>query len=217
MTNNFVQRIVSAILLGGTLVYLLIKYERFYKLFFVVILVLIVLEWFKINKDKKSLLFYSGLLYISFPIMWLINLPGTHKNLEILWLFSIVWSCDTFAYLGGKLIGGPKFSPKISPKKTWSGVIVGSICAFVISYIYVKYTFDKQYYIRLLFTPFLIISAILGDLLESKIKRILGIKDSGNIIPGHGGILDRFDSFILTTYMYMFYTITESICMLLTY
>ena len=174
------------------------------------------IEWVKINNNKNSVLFGTGIIYISFPIIFLIK-ASIFNNYIVLWLFSIVWSCDTFAYLGGKLIGGPKFSPKISPKKTWSGVIVGSICAFVISYIYVKYTFDKQYYIRLLFTPFLIISAILGDLLESKIKRILGIKDSGNIIPGHGGILDRFDSFILTTYMYMFYTITESICMLLTY
>ena len=213
--NNFTQRVISAVLLGGTIVYLLIQYEQFYKIFLFVILILMNIEWFQINKNKDSLLFYSGLLYISFPMMWLMRLSGTHKNIEVLWLLSIVWSCDTFAYLGGKLIGGPKFSPKISPNKTWSGVIVGSVCSFIVSYLYVKCIFHTSYYIRLIFTPFLIISSILGDLLESRIKRILGVKDSGNIIPGHGGILDRFDSFIFTTYMYIIYVVTESIYNLL--
>ena len=124
----------------------------------------------------------------------------------ILFLFSIVWSCDIFAYIGGKLIGGPKFSPKISPNKTWSGVVCGFVSSFIISYLYIKYVFDMPNKI-LLFIPLFIMASILGDLLESKAKRILGVKDTGNIIPGHGGILDRFDSFILTSYIYIIYII----------
>ena len=162
MINNFLKRTISAVLFGGILVFLLMRYNKFDKMFFVAILCLMLIEWFKINNNKKSLLFYSGLLYISFPITWLIQSPMV-QNKDILWLFSIVWSCDTFAYIGGKLIGGPKFSPNISPNKTWAGVIVGSVCSFVVSYLYIKYVFDTLHYIKLLFTPFLIISSILGD------------------------------------------------------
>ena len=201
MVNNFIKRTISTVLLGGTLVFLLIKYEQFYKIFFVILLVLMLIEWAKINNNKKSVLFYSGLLYISSPMIYLIK-SSIFNKYDVLWLFSIVWSCDIFAYIGGKLIGGPKFSPKISPNKTWAGVICGFTCSFILSYIYIKYIWNISEY-RLLLTPLLIISSILGDLLESKVKRTLGVKDTGNIIPGHGGILDRFDSFLLTTYIYI--------------
>lgn len=200
MVNNFTKRAISTVLLGGTLVFLLIKYEQFYKIFFAILLILMLLEWIKLNKNKKSLLFHSGLVYISFPMVFLIK-STMFNNHIILLLFSIVWSCDIFAYIGGKLIGGPKFSPKISPNKTWAGVICGSICAFIIALLYMEYT---SLYVPKIFIVFFIIASILGDLLESKVKRILEVKDSGNIIPGHGGILDRFDSFLLTTYAYIF-------------
>lgn len=203
MVNNFIKRVISSVLLGGTLVFLLIKYEQFYKTFFCILLILMILEWFKINNNKKSLLFLFGLLYISFPIICIITSSVFNKYI-VLFLFSIVWSCDIFAYLGGKLIGGAKFSPKISPNKTWSGVICGSICSFIVAWIYLEFTYC---YIPSIFIILFIIASILGDLLESKVKRIIGIKDSGNIIPGHGGVLDRFDSFLLTTYTYVLYII----------
>ncbi len=204
MINNFTKRTISSILLGGSLIFLLVKYSQFYKILFSIILVLMLIEWFNINNNKKSILFYSGLLYIIIPMTCIIISP-TFDNYTILFLFSIVWSCDIFAYVGGKLIGGPKFSPTISPNKTWSGVICGFAFSYIISYLYINYIWKIQFQTILYFIPLLIISSILGDLLESKVKRILGIKDTGNIIPGHGGVLDRFDSFLLTTYGYILY------------
>ena len=207
MINNFIKRTISTILLGGTLVFLLIRYEPFYKIFFAILLILMILEWIQINNNKNSLLFYSGLVYISFPMLFIITSKVFNSHI-ILLLFSIVWNCDIFAYIGGKLIGGPKFSPKISPNKTWAGVICGSVCSFIISVIYMRYT---SLYIPYFFIVVFLIASILGDLLESKVKRILGVKDSGNIIPGHGGILDRFDSFLLTTYAYIIFVIVDKI------
>ena len=121
---------------------------------------------------------------------------------NILWAFTIVWSCDIFAYFGGRLLKGPKFAPKISPNKTWSGVIVGSIVAFIVSYIYIIKFMDANL-ILITYSVLMIIASVLGDLLESKIKRVLGVKDTGNIIPGHGGVCDRLDSFLLVTYVFI--------------
>ena len=206
MLNNSLTRSISSVLLGGTIVFLLIKFNYFYKILFSILLVFMLIEWFNINKNKNTLLFYCGILYISFPILYLIKSQFFHSA-SILFLFSIVWSCDTFAYIGGKLIGGPKFSPKISPNKTWSGVICGCVISFIVSFVYVKYVWPVWHESRLIlwFIPLFVISSILGDLIESKVKRILGVKDTGNIIPGHGGVLDRFDSFLLTTYIYIIY------------
>ena len=111
-------------------------------------------------------------------------------------MFSIIWATDIFAFFAGRTFGGPKLAPKISPNKTWSGLAGGVIASMLIGLMS-----------SLMFSGgvvfFVIISALLSlieqgsDLLESKIKRIFGVKDSGNIIPGHGGVLDRLDGMML--------------------
>jgi phosphatidate cytidylyltransferase len=173
-------------------------------------LFLMLYEWTKINRGKKKyLLFYCGIIYIIIPtLFWALEYyndnayNGISYNLYTLWVLSIVWACDIFAYFGGKLIGGPKLAPQISPNKTWSGVVVGIIFSMMTSYIYVHNVLNdniKLFYLSIV----IIISAILGDLLESKTKRILNVKDTGNIIPGHGGFCDRLDSFLLATYAFI--------------
>ena len=121
---------------------------------------------------------------------------------SILWLLSIVCSCDICAFFGGRLLKGPKFAPKISPNKTWSGVVVGSIGALIASmvYLFFRHIVMPEMVVA---SVFIIVAAILGDLLESKIKRILMVKDMGNIIPGHGGMCDRLDSFLLASYTFI--------------
>lgn len=136
---------------------------------------------------------YLGLPLVS--LLWL-RLEFAAGAVMILWLFALVWFCDTAAYFTGKRFGGPKLAPRISPKKTWSGAIggalagtlVGALAAFIHGWAAIPVMAGMA----------LILSvwSQLGDLAESYIKRRSGAKDSGTIIPGHGGLLDRLDSML---------------------
>ncbi len=164
----------------------------------------IVLIWHFVRKTllvKRALLFVSGCFYVSAAVATIVFL--SHKSPEhrvfLLWLFSIVWAGDIGAYFIGRLLKGPKLAPKISPNKTWSGLIGGLIGAAVFGSLF-NYYFDLTPLLGLSFSGVLLtlaVSAHLGDLLESSIKRHFGVKDAGNFIPGHGGILDRLDSLLL--------------------
>ena len=157
-------------------------------------------------KNREKLMFPTGVLYIAIPMLFWIYEASFDKSfsLNIATAFTVVWSCDIFAYLGGRLIGGPRLAPSISPKKTWSGAIVGAVVTLAICGIFL---FVQSHELRSLFLLLpvfvMIIVSILGDLLESKAKRILEIKDSGNIIPGHGGVCDRLDSFLMVSYVFI--------------
>ena len=160
-----------------------------------------------------------GLVYITMPILMIINLGfkgGVFSNdrineitnttqysplLPIAIIFSI-WINDTMAYLVGSMIGKTPFS-KISPKKTWEGTGGGAIlCVLVVSFLFPLLA-DKYFYSFVQKQTWFIIAAIcaifgtIGDLLESKLKRMANVKDSGSIMPGHGGFLDRFDSLLV--------------------
>lgn len=112
----------------------------------------------------------------------------------------IVWLTDSGAYMVGRAIGKHKLAPKISPNKTWEGSIGGSLVAvIVVASLYTIFNWLPAYnFIELLlFAIVLSIAGQLGDLIESGLKRHFNVKDSGNILPGHGGILDRFDSMLV--------------------
>jgi phosphatidate cytidylyltransferase len=205
MGNELLLRTVSAVLFGGVMIIAIVFGGFFFQLLILILIALMLYEWISINNRAKSLLFYSGILYIVLPMLfWLYESWSFPDKLatNILWILSIVCSCDTLAYFGGRLLKGPKLAPNISPGKTWSGTIVGSLGAFVISFVYVQ-KFMSTYPSLIAASTFIILSSIIGDLLESKVKRIFGVKDTGNILPGHGGFLDRLDSFLLATYAFM--------------
>ena len=112
----------------------------------------------------------------------------------IFWLILIVMMSDVAGYFAGRIIGGPKFWPKISPKKTWSGTIAGWVGAAVIGFGFAQYL-DMS----LMLVPYSVLVAFaaqLGDIAESAVKRRVGVKDSSQLIPGHGGLLDRFDGML---------------------
>ncbi len=153
----------------------------------------------------------AGVLYISLPFalfasFFTLNPQMAFSNELVIAFFIMVWSNDVFAYVVGSLIGKHKLYEKVSPKKTWEGSLGGVILTIVAAYIISIFfkTYDMQTWLVL----GLIISifASLGDLIESMIKRQVGVKDSGNIMPGHGGVLDRFDGVIFAipaVYIYL--------------
>ncbi len=148
----------------------------------------------KFSFEDISKIFLS-LIYIavSFSIAQLI------ENKLLLSVFVIIWASDSFAYLTGKYFGKHKLAEKISPKKTIEGVVGGLAGSVVFGYLLFKYFDFSESFVMLKFIVLSIIIVIfgtLGDLLESKFKRMAKVKDSGNIMPGHGGFLDRLDSFI---------------------
>jgi phosphatidate cytidylyltransferase len=114
----------------------------------------------------------------------------------ILFIFAVVWATDIAGYFAGRAIGGPKLAPKISPNKTWSGAVGGAIGAMLAGLCVAKF-FALEDFFEIAIVA-LVLSAVsqVGDLFESAVKRRFGAKDAGNLIPGHGGFMDRLDGFI---------------------
>lgn len=142
-------------------------------------------------------LVYAGAMVISVCVLRSSFFEGPTS---ILWAFAVVWGTDVMAYFGGRLIGGPKLWPRISPGKTWSGLICGVICGAGLGVSVVQY-WRTAGEINLL-PVFLVgilagLAAQGGDLFESGMKRHFGVKDSSQLIPGHGGAMDRLDGFIV--------------------
>jgi phosphatidate cytidylyltransferase len=136
-----------------------------------------------------------GLAYVAIPCAGFLLLRQAEPFglYAILFLFVVVWATDTAAYFGGRALGGPKLWPRVSPKKTWSGALTGLVAAIAAGGITVGLTKAGDYRAGLLLAAPLSIAAQAGDLFESAVKRKFGVKDSGSIIPGHGGVLDRVD------------------------
>lgn len=128
-------------------------------------------------------------------LVWLRLEPGGAQT--IVWLGAAVVMTDTCAYFSGRTIGGPRLAPKISPKKTWAGLIGGIIGAALAGAV-VAILFSANILTVTLVSGILAVVAQIGDLAVSKAKRSFGVKDSSNIIPGHGGVLDRFDGVLAT-------------------
>ena len=150
-------------------------------------------EWRRITGPSIMWL-CAGALYIALPVGALIWLRGADQNglFMILWLFCVVWSADSGAYFFGRAIGGPKFAPKISPKKTWAGFLGGILTAAILAGGF-AHLLDGNMLRSAVFGLVVAVISQLGDLLESALKRHFDVKDSSNLIPGHGGLLDRVD------------------------
>lgn len=155
-----------------------------------------------------------GPIYIIGPSMILADLALLSENIVsgslgfCLWLFIVVWATDTGAYLFGKSIGGIKLAPAISPNKTWAGLCGGVLCAMILG------TASQHYYFNFPNIPlwhFLWVSMVLavfaqmGDLWESYVKRLFDVKDMSQLIPGHGGVLDRLDGLLAACLLWYIY------------
>ncbi len=135
-----------------------------------------------------------GLFWLGLPCLALLWLrDGEQGMLAVSWLFVTVWSCDTGAYFAGRHIGGPRLAPRISPKKTWSGLLGGMLAAAAASALLSALLDMGSVPMFAMMGALLALISQCGDLAESGVKRRFGVKDSGALIPGHGGILDRVD------------------------
>ncbi len=140
-----------------------------------------------------------GVFVVALPCMTLVWLRGNSADgrMIVLWLMLVVWATDTGAYFVGRIIGGPKLAPRISPNKTWAGLLGGMLAAFGVGVIVAVFGTGQPLLLGLL-SAALAVAAQAGDLAESGFKRHFGVKDSGGLIPGHGGILDRVDGLLTT-------------------
>ena len=138
---------------------------------------------------------YAGALIISVNVLYASPVFGSRA---IFWLFATVWGTDVFAYFGGRLIGGPKLWPQISPSKTWSGTLCGVLAGALIGALIGARGLSDARVALPIFALGLVTALVAqgGDLVESIVKRRFGVKDSGSLIPGHGGFMDRLDGFL---------------------
>jgi len=153
-----------------------------------------------------------GILYVSVPITLLnhiVFLDGTYNGKILLGIFVLIWASDTGAYLFGITFGKHRLFERISPKKSWEGFFGGVAVSQLGAYLLAIYLDNLSHTQWGIIALIVVVFGTLGDLIESMMKRSVGVKDSGKMLPGHGGILDRFDSFIFAvpvifTYLYFF-------------
>lgn len=153
-----------------------------------------------------------GLFYVVLPFL-LFNLYSLHGTVYqpklVIALFLLIWSNDTFAYLVGSFIGKNKMFERISPGKTWEGTIGGAVLTVASSFLIYKWFGLLELHEWMIIASIVAVFGTLGDLVESMLKRSVGVKDSGKIMPGHGGILDRFDSLIMVIPFVFLYLILK--------
>jgi phosphatidate cytidylyltransferase len=151
-----------------------------------------------IAEKRSRVLAGAGVLYAGALVICVIALRESDAFglVAVAWLFALVWGTDIMAYFGGRLIGGPKLWPRVSAGKTWSGTLTGVFCGALIGLAVATVGFGHAH-IRAMFVLGLLLAAASqgGDLAESALKRRFGVKDSGALIPGHGGVMDRLDGF----------------------
>ncbi|MEG1887349.1 MAG: CDP-archaeol synthase, partial [Oscillospiraceae bacterium] len=186
--------------------FLPVNKELFNVVFGVVVLVsaLAMYKTLKISELACAFAFTWFVSYAFSSLLMIIRMADGQGLFYFILAFSFAWSCDGGAYFCGILFGKRKLAPVISPKKTVEGAVGGIVCSVIMTFIMcIGYNFlnsgvySANILLLVLITPFFAVAGILGDLLASFIKRSCNIKDYGNIIPGHGGILDRFDSIML--------------------
>ncbi|MCV6593526.1 MAG: phosphatidate cytidylyltransferase [Silicimonas sp.] len=146
----------------------------------------------QLDRHKVSFALFTSSIMIAG--LGLVILRDNYGFLWVAWLALVVIASDVLGYFAGKMIGGPKFWPKVSPKKTWSGTLAGWLGAALVALVYIRMGHAGWALISV--SVAMAIAGQLGDVAESALKRRSGVKDSSNILPGHGGMFDRFDAML---------------------
>ena len=203
-------RVLSSLVMGPLFIVAII----FSKLLFCALMLLITIgmlyEWYNMTMSSTLHVLF-GCIIVPISTISLAVIASAGENHWLLLAYFVTrWSVDSFAMIGGKNIGGPKLAPKISPKKTWSGLVSGIAGAAASVYLLslIPGFSLQQFHCRshlIIAVIFLALIEQMSDLFISYFKRKFAIKDSGTLIPGHGGVLDRFDGIILTAPLLLIY------------
>ncbi|MCW8915823.1 MAG: phosphatidate cytidylyltransferase [Magnetovibrio sp.] len=200
--KSLMMRLGSAFVLGPLVLAAVYFGAGFYHAVIAIMGLVLIFEWSNMV-GRRPLWLALGAVYVVFSVwaLWHLRLDPEWGALIVFWLLAVVWGADTGGYVFGKSIGGPKLAPNISPNKTWSGFVGGMMTSAVAGWGVVSY-FRPEVGLNDIGLSVVIASALLsvvsqiGDLMESSVKRRFDVKDSGNIIPGHGGVFDRVDGLV---------------------
>lgn len=195
--RDLILRIVSALVLAPIALVATWRGFPFFDLLLAIAVVLAWREWrLLVGGWRRSGLLLAGAAYIAVVALSLLSLrhqPETGLQ-AVLWLLATVWATDIFAYVAGRTLGGPKLAPRLSPNKTWSGALGGLAAAMIVGACTAWFWTGGSVIGLAMAGALLSVVSQAGDLAESAVKRYVGVKDSGQLIPGHGGLLDRVDA-----------------------
>jgi phosphatidate cytidylyltransferase len=198
------KRVISGVILAKIVLLALWLGGWIFTLLVVAAATIMIREWDMLTADDHPLCKVAGIFYVGIPcasLIWLRNLSfpdHTHGGAEVvLFVMLCVWATDIGAYFTGRRVGGPKLAPSISPNKTWAGLGGGVVCAAIVGGICTSFSpYPPSIIAGIDLGILLALVSQGGDLFESWLKRRVGAKDSGTLIPGHGGLLDRVDGMI---------------------
>lgn len=215
---NSLQLNPWAVLLAGSVlfasIFLYVSGIMDYRVFVLYPLIIVFAFIAELYRKKENpiinwAMFVLSQVYIAFPFALLNTIAfarhGKYNPVYILAFFVTVWVYDSGAYLVGMMLGKHRLFERISPKKSWEGFFGGVLFALIAAFVFSKIETEMSLIQWLVFALLIVIFATFGDLSESLLKRTLGVKDSGNILPGHGGILDRFDSILFASFIISIY------------
>tara|TARA_B100001057_G_scaffold486739_1_gene568373 strand:+ start:1735 stop:2385 length:651 start_codon:yes stop_codon:yes gene_type:complete len=213
---NFLPRLITGILyislVAGSILYSSKSFTLIFSIFMFIATYESNVLWKKIRLKNPEYNYPIPQVYVVLSMSTIILVPFYFSNYynpyPILFVFILIWISDTMSYFFGSYFGNTKMRIKVSPNKTWEGFIGGFLCSLIfsiISFSYIQeiYTFWKTVLLGILIPVF----GLIGDIYQSKLKRMAGVKDSGSILPGHGGIFDRLDSAMGVSYISFLITI----------
>ncbi len=194
MSNELIKRIISSIILLPVALFFIIKGSFFFIFFIAICFCIILYEWHMMSKKKPY--YYYGLIFLIFSFLTIYVLRINNNDyLEVLFVATICVSTDIGGYIFGNLFKGPKLT-KYSPNKTYSGMFGAYFFSLVTVNIIPLFKFEIMQFSEFLFVIVISSASQIGDIIISYFKRLAKIKDTGKIIPGHGGLLDRVDGMI---------------------
>ena len=200
ISKNFIKRIISSVILIPLVFFFIFSETILFNFFIVICLVISIVEWLKIT--RKFFWKLTGIVFLIFSFYATFYLKNylDYEYFYLLFVISLCIATDIGGYIFGKILKGPKLT-QISPNKTYSGFFGAIILSILVSLIFYKYDYKFGISIQLNYSFFILILLIstvsqIGDITISYFKRLVKISDTGNIIPGHGGLLDRIDGMI---------------------